>query len=76
MKRGRPSKYLHLLKAMRAGDVLYLPATAPRFDRQISGAVYLHDGSASTKNFIAVLGDAAKAHRIVRITMHKPMRPK
>lgn len=74
MMRGRPSKYVHLLRAMRAGDVLYLVATAPRFDRHISGTVFKLGGKCETANFVAVLNDAATAHHILKITMLQPLK--
>ena len=73
MKRGRKEKYRHLLRAMRPGDVIYLASTAPRMDRHITGAVYRGKGVAHTANFIAVLLDPSKAHRVVRVEMIKAM---
>ena len=74
MKRGRKEKYGHLLRAMRAGDVLYLPATAKRFDRQISGTLYRLGARASTVNVVAVRVDRVSAEHLVKITMLEPVK--
>lgn len=66
------SKYSHLLLAMRAGDVLYLTDV---LDREIQSVVYKRRGRVATANFVAVAGDPATAHRVVRITMLHPLDP-
>lgn len=73
MARGRKSKYLHLLRAMRVGDTVYLPATAKRFDRQISGAIYRYGGKASTVNVVGVRVDRATAQHLVGVTITRPL---
>lgn len=74
MKRGRKPKYVHILRAMRPGDVLYLVDQTTHLDHHICRAIGRNGGSASTHNFIAVGQDPASAHRVVRVTMHKALK--
>lgn len=71
---GRKSKYVHLLRAMKPGDVVYLPATAPRFDRQLQGTAFIHRGRIEVCNMVAVMQHPPQAHHIVRVTMLKPFK--
>lgn len=66
----------HLLRAMNAGDVIYLPETAALTDMQVQSVVHRGNGRATTTRFIAVSSDPQDAHRIVRITMVEPMEGK
>lgn len=74
MARGRPTKYLHLLRAMRAGDSIYLEATASRFDRQLASAVFRYGGKCSCTNLIAVRLDRVTALHVVQITILQPLK--
>ena len=71
---GRQTKYLHLLRAMRAGDSIYLDATVPRFDRQLASAVYLYGGASSMTTLVAVHLDRVTACHVVKITMLQPLK--
>ena len=68
MKRGRKPLYIHLLRAMRAGDVLYLPENSERLDRAIVSSVSRDGGKVETACFVATNLDPIYAHRVVRIT--------
>lgn len=72
--RGRKSRYVHLLRAMRKGDVLYIPEHMPRLDKSITAVVFRCGGKCLTACFTAVTPDPSTAHRVVRITMLKPLR--
>lgn len=72
--RGSGSIYVHLLRAMRAGDVLYLFEHTNRLDRQITSVVGRNGGECQTAGFVATNLDPAFAHRVVRVTMIKPMK--
>ena len=73
-KRGRPSKYVHMLRGMRKGDVLYIPEHHRRLDREIASTVWRGGGKVLTACFVATNLDPATAHRVIRITMRSPMR--
>jgi hypothetical protein len=66
-------KYVHLLRAMRAGDVLYLTEHIPRLDKSIVIAVARAGGQCETACFVATNLDPATAHRVVRVTMITPL---
>jgi hypothetical protein len=68
--RGRKSKYVHLLRAMRAGDVIYLSGPS---DTSIVATVYRDAGRCETARFVAVNPDPAMAHAVIRVTMITPM---
>jgi hypothetical protein len=70
---GRKSKYVHLLRAMRKGDILYLPETIPRLDKSIVVAVSRDGGICQTACFVALNLAPETAHRVVRVTMLRPM---
>lgn len=72
-QRGAPSKYIHLLRAMRPGDVIYLPESLPRLDRALAASIYREGGKAETACLLASNLDPACSHRIVRITMIAPL---
>lgn len=67
------SRYIHLLRAMERGDVLYLPERTRRLDRQIVAAVGREAGKCQTANFVAIQTDPETAHRVVRVTMLEAM---
>lgn len=68
-----PSKYMHILQAMKVGDVVYLPATSPRFDRQISAIGSRKDFRLSVENMVAVKQIPPSATHILKITKkHRP----
>jgi hypothetical protein len=73
---GVHSKYIHLIRAMRKGDVLYLPETIQRLDRQIVASIGREGGRAQTACFVATNLEPLMAHRIVRIKMIEPMKAK
>ncbi len=68
------TKYIHLLRAMRAGDVLYLPEHTERLDRALAASIYREGGKAETACFVATNLDPTSAHRVLRVTMVKPMK--
>ncbi len=71
-KPGAESKYVHLLRAMRAGDVLYLYEHTPRMDKAILASAYRNGGKCQTACFVATNLDPDFAHRVIRVTMTKP----
>lgn len=73
-KRGQGSKYIHLLRVMKPGDVLYLPEHTGRLDKAIYAAVHRRRGKAETACFVATTLDPDFAHRIVRVTMIEPLK--
>lgn len=74
MKRGRPSTYVHLLRAMRPGDVLYLTGRHPRLDRAVVASVGRAGGKVETACFVAVNSIPELAHTVVRVTCIKPLK--
>ena len=74
--RGRKPKYIHLLRAMRAGDVLYLAEDrmTGRLDMAIASSVRRARGKIETTCFVAVNVEPTNAHRVVRVTCLKPLR--
>lgn len=75
MTKARPSRYVHLLRAMRAGDVLYLPEHQKRLDRAIVACVDRAGGDIETAVFAAVNSMLPEqTHRVVRVTCLKPLR--
>ena len=69
---GKPN-LTHLLRAMKPGDVIYLPETGGRLDRQITSVVYRNGGKAETAYFLATNLNPSTAHRIVRVKMIRPL---
>ncbi len=74
MKRGRKPLYVHLLRAMRAADVIYFPEHLVRLDKSFQATVYREGGKCETACFVATNLDPASAHRVVRVTMVRPVR--
>lgn len=66
----------HLLRAMRAGDVIYLADEPAGVSRQVTSVAFRNDGEVETTIFLAVNLDPAVAHRICRVKMIKPLRGK
>lgn len=73
MKRGRKPLYIHLLRAMRAGDVIYLPEHMWRLDVSIVASVARECGKVETACFVATNLDPARAHRVVCVTCIEPL---
>lgn len=67
MEHGRPTKYIHLIRAMRPGDIVYLIAHTPRFDRQVSASCYREGIKVTTTNVVAVNTDRVTACHLLRI---------
>lgn len=74
MKPGRKPLYIHLLRAMRPGDVIYLPEHEPLLDVAIVASVARECGKVETARFVATNLDPARAHRVVRITCLEPLK--
>lgn len=74
VKPQRRPNLTHLLRAMKAGDVIYLPESKTVLDRQIVSVVTRNEGKASTAIFVAVNADPASAHRVIRVEMITPLR--
>jgi hypothetical protein len=74
MKRGRKPRYVHLLRAMRAGDTIYFSEHTTRLDKAFQATVYRGGGRCTTACFVATNLDPAEAHRVVAVTMLKPMK--
>lgn len=70
----REPNLTHHLRAMRAGDVIYLPENGTPLNRQITSVVSRGGGRVETTVFLATTLDPSTAHRIVRITMIRPLR--
>lgn len=70
----RKPKLSHLLWAMKAGDVIYVPESVA-LDRQITSGAFRNRGKVATARFLAVTTDPKDAHRVVRVTMIKPLEP-
>lgn len=67
--------YLHLLRAMRPGDAIYLAETSPHLPRQVHAVVGRNEGEVSTKYFLATNLSPDTAHRVVRVTMVRALKP-
>ena len=65
----KPAKYLHILQAMRKGDVVYFAETKAktRMDRALRCTALQHNMNIRTANFVAVNSDPATAHRVLRV---------
>ena len=72
----RKSRYIHTLRAMRKGDVVYLPDKPARLDKAVTATVWRGGGKCLTACFVAVNLDPATAHRVVRVTMLRHMHSK
>lgn len=67
MEHGKPNRYIHLIRAMLPGDIIYLIAHTPRFDRQVSGSCWREGIKVSTTNVVAVNIDRVTACHLLRI---------
>lgn len=67
-----PSKYIHLIRAMHPGDVIYLIATGTHFDRTITSSCYRARIKVRTKNVVAVETDRVTACHLLRIERLSP----
>jgi hypothetical protein len=67
-------QYIHLVRAMRAGDALYLPDRKGDLDRQLVSAVGRSGGRVSTSKFVAIATGPETAHWVLKVTMHEPLK--
>ncbi len=74
MRTGRRPIYLHVLRAMRPGDILYLASKHENFDRAIVASVTRACGKVETARFVAVNSIPETAHRVVRVTCLEPLK--
>lgn len=66
--------YTHLLRAMRKGDVLYLPDPGKKLDRAVTSSFCRGGGKVETSRFIATNMTPILAHGVVRITCIEPLK--
>ena len=64
----RPTKYQHLIGALRIGESFYLDAPRARFDRELSSCALRLGIKLSTANLIAVDSATVTAQHILKIT--------
>jgi hypothetical protein len=59
---------------MRKGDTLYFRELLPRMDKALVAAAYREGYRIETACFVATNLDPTLAHRVVRVTMVKPVK--
>ena len=69
-KTNQNSKYIHILRAMREGDTVYLPLLHPRMPELLRIAAKKCGGNCATDLFLATAGTPVSARYVVRVTMN------
>ncbi len=73
-KKNQGSKYVHILRALREGDTVYLPWLHLRMPELLRVAAANEGGNCATDLFLATAGKPETARYVVRVTCNKPMK--
>lgn len=73
-KKNQGSKYVHILRALRPGDVIYLPELHSRTGELIRVAAREFGGDCRTQRYMATAMTPETAHIIIQVTMTRAMK--